>query len=62
MDAVDRRLVDALRRDGRASFAELARLVGLSASSVHERVSKLEATGVISGTERWWPRVHWVSA
>jgi Lrp/AsnC family transcriptional regulator, leucine-responsive regulatory protein len=49
MDAVDRRLVDALRRDGRASFAELARLVGLSASSVHERVSKLEATGVISG-------------
>lgn len=49
MDTVDRRLVDALRRDGRASFAELARLVGLSASSVHERVAKLESSGVISG-------------
>ncbi|MET0965548.1 MAG: Lrp/AsnC family transcriptional regulator [Nakamurella sp.] len=49
MDMVDRRLVDALRYDGRASYAELARLVGLSSSAVHERVSKLEATGVITG-------------
>ena len=49
MDAVDRRLVDALRIDGRASYAELARLVGLSSSAVHERVSKLESTGVITG-------------
>ena len=49
MDAVDRQLVDALRHDGRASYAELARLVGLSSSAVHERVSKLESTGVITG-------------
>jgi len=49
MDMVDRRLVDALRYDGRASYAELARLVGLSSSAVHERVSKLESTGVITG-------------
>ena len=43
MDAVDRRLIDALRHDGRASYAELARLVGLSSSAVHERVAKLES-------------------
>jgi Lrp/AsnC family leucine-responsive transcriptional regulator len=49
MDKVDRRLVDALRDDGRASYAELARLVGLSSSAVHERVAKLESTGVITG-------------
>ncbi|TKV58576.1 Lrp/AsnC family transcriptional regulator [Nakamurella flava] len=49
MDAVDRRLVDALRADGRASYAELGRLVGLSSSTVHERVAKLEAAGVIRG-------------
>ena len=49
MDAVDRRLVDALRADGRASYAELARLVGLSSSAVHERVAKLESSGVIAG-------------
>ncbi len=49
VDAVDRRLIEALRHDGRASFAELARLVGLSSSAVHERVGKLETAGVITG-------------
>jgi Lrp/AsnC family leucine-responsive transcriptional regulator len=48
MDLVDRQLIDALREDGRASYAELARLVGLSSSAVHERVGKLESSGVIS--------------
>ena len=49
MDAVDRQLIDALRGDGRASYAELARLVGLSSSAVHERVAKLEAGGIVTG-------------
>lgn len=49
MDALDRKLVDALRADGRASYAELARAVGLSSSAVHERVAKLESSGVIMG-------------
>jgi Lrp/AsnC family leucine-responsive transcriptional regulator len=49
MDDVDRLLVEALRRNARASYAELAREVGLSAPSVHERVNKLEASGVLRG-------------
>ncbi|MDQ4039516.1 MAG: Lrp/AsnC family transcriptional regulator [Actinomycetota bacterium] len=49
MDDVDRRIVSLLRANGRASYAELARTVGLSAPSVHERVSKLESSGVILG-------------
>lgn len=49
MDAVDRKLLDALRANGRATYAELARSVGLSAPAVHERVGKLEAAGVITG-------------
>lgn len=49
MDAVDRRIIAALRDNGRATFAELGRQVGLSASAVHERVGKLEASGVIVG-------------
>jgi Lrp/AsnC family leucine-responsive transcriptional regulator len=49
VDAVDRKLLDALRTNGRATFAELARIVGLSAPAVHERVGKLEAAGVITG-------------
>ncbi|SDC12596.1 transcriptional regulator, AsnC family [Geodermatophilus telluris] len=49
IDAVDRQLIELLRDNGRASYAELARQVGLSAPSVHERVGKLEAAGVITG-------------
>ncbi|MBY3554608.1 Lrp/AsnC family transcriptional regulator [Modestobacter lapidis] len=49
MDAVDDQLISLLRANGRASYAELARQVGLSAPSVHERVGKLEASGVITG-------------
>jgi Lrp/AsnC family leucine-responsive transcriptional regulator len=49
MDVVDRKLIAALRVNGRATYADLGRLVGLSASSVHERVGKLESGGVITG-------------
>lgn len=49
MDDIDRRLVDALRTNGRETYAELARRVGLSAPAVHDRVGKLEANGVITG-------------
>ncbi|WP_345771324.1 Lrp/AsnC family transcriptional regulator [Geodermatophilus normandii] len=49
IDAVDRQLIELLRANGRASYAELARQVGLSAPAVHERVGKLEASGVITG-------------
>ncbi len=49
VDSVDRQLLDALRRNARATYAELARVVNLSAPAVHERVAKLEAAGVITG-------------
>jgi Lrp/AsnC family leucine-responsive transcriptional regulator len=49
IDAVDQKLIDLLRANGRASYAELARRVGLSSPAVHERVGKLEAAGVITG-------------
>ena len=49
MDAIDLNLVDLLRGNARLSYAELARQVGLSAPAVHERVGKLEASGVIRG-------------
>ncbi len=49
MDRTDRKLLDVLRANGRATYAELARAVGLSAPAVHERVAKLETAGVITG-------------
>jgi Lrp/AsnC family transcriptional regulator, leucine-responsive regulatory protein len=49
VDAIDRRLVELLRTNARLSYAELARQVGLSAPAVHERVGKLEMSGVLRG-------------
>jgi Lrp/AsnC family transcriptional regulator, leucine-responsive regulatory protein len=49
VDALDRQIIAALRANGRATYAELGRQVGLSASAVHERVGKLESSGVITG-------------
>lgn len=49
MDTVDRRIIAALRTNGRVTYADLGRQVGLSASAVHERVGKLETSGVIIG-------------
>ena len=46
---VDRALLAALARDGRASYTELAERVGLSVSAVHQRVRRLEQRGVIAG-------------
>ena len=47
MDATDRRIAELLNANGRISYAELARQIGLSGPAVHERVGKLEAAGVI---------------
>ncbi|MER7888787.1 Lrp/AsnC family transcriptional regulator [Micromonospora sp. NPDC094482] len=49
MDTIDLSLVELLRGNARLSYAELARQVGLSAPAVHERVGKLEASGVLRG-------------
>lgn len=49
MDAIDRRIVAALQRDGRQTNAELAQAVGLSPSPCLRRVRALERAGVIRG-------------
>ncbi|MQA34615.1 Lrp/AsnC family transcriptional regulator [Modestobacter roseus] len=46
---VDRALLSALARDGRASYTDLAERVGLSVSAVHQRVRRLEQRGLITG-------------
>jgi Lrp/AsnC family leucine-responsive transcriptional regulator len=47
MDATDRRIIEHLTANGRLAIAELARQIGLSGPAVHERVGKLESSGVI---------------
>ena len=48
LDERDLEIVTALREDARATYADIATRVGLSASSVQGRVRKLEASGVIT--------------
>jgi len=49
MDAIDQKLILALQDNGRASTAQLARLVGRSRTSVQSRIERLERQGVIVG-------------
>ena len=49
IDSIDRRILQALQRDGRISNAKLSEEVNLSASACHRRVQRLEKEGWISG-------------
>ena len=48
-DDIDDRIIELLVRNGRASFAQIAGDVGLSAHAVAERIRRLEARGTIRG-------------
>lgn len=48
IDATDRKIIAILQENARLSNAEIAEAVGLTASSVHERVKKLERKGIVT--------------
>ena len=48
-DVLDREILRLLRLDGRMSVASIAKEIGLSGPSVHERIKKLEQRGIIAG-------------
>jgi Lrp/AsnC family leucine-responsive transcriptional regulator len=49
MDNLDREIIRELQRNGKLSFAELGRKIGLSTSATAERVKKMEQEGIIRG-------------
>ena len=49
LSANDLRILAALQRDGRASYADLGAAAGMSAPSAHERVKRLESRGIVRG-------------
>lgn len=49
LDATDRRIVEALRDDGRLSMRALAQRLHVSRAGVYSRVERLEREGVITG-------------
>lgn len=50
LDGFDRKILGALTRDARLTYADIGLAAGLSAPAVHERVKRLTASGVLSGT------------
>jgi DNA-binding Lrp family transcriptional regulator len=49
LDDLDRRLLAALREDGRAPVASLARALGVARATVNSRIDRLVASGIIVG-------------
>ena len=49
LDAISWKIVEALQRNARVSFAELGRKIKLSTPAVAERVRRLEEAGIITG-------------
>ncbi|MFQ3231190.1 Lrp/AsnC family transcriptional regulator [Reinekea sp.] len=49
LDRIDRQLLSLLQKDARATAAELAEKVGLSASPCARRIRQLEQSGLITG-------------
>jgi Lrp/AsnC family transcriptional regulator, regulator for asnA, asnC and gidA len=47
VDAVDRRIVAALQRDGRRPFTSIADELGVSEATVRQRVARLQAAGIM---------------
>ncbi|GAA6169951.1 Lrp/AsnC ligand binding domain-containing protein [Sessilibacter corallicola] len=49
LDRIDRNIIRILQKEGRLTYAELSRRVGLSTTPCVERVKRLEKKGVIRG-------------
>ena len=47
LDSVDQKLIQALQADGRQSNVELAKLLGLSESTVRKRIKALVSKNII---------------
>lgn len=47
LDAVSKAIVEQLQQDGRRSYADIGKVVGLSEAAVRQRVQKLTESGVM---------------
>ncbi len=49
IDETDRKILSSLQQNARTANAQIARDVGVAPSCIHERVKKLEESGIIAG-------------
>ena len=50
LDEIDRKILKFLVRNARMPYLEIARECGISGAAIHQRIKKLEDTGVILGS------------
>ena len=51
IDGIDKKILRALMQDARTPILEIARQVGISGAAIHQRLRKLEKSGLISGSK-----------
>tara|TARA_Y100001936_G_scaffold102023_2_gene100396 strand:+ start:3488 stop:3946 length:459 start_codon:yes stop_codon:yes gene_type:complete len=49
IDETDRKIIQVLQEDGRASLRKISEIVGVALGTVSNRVNRLEDTGIITG-------------
>ncbi len=51
IDGIDKKILRTLMEDARTPILEIARNVGISGAAIHQRLRKLEKSGLISGSK-----------
>jgi Lrp/AsnC family transcriptional regulator for asnA, asnC and gidA len=51
IDGIDKKILRALMGDARTPVLEIARQVGISGAAIHQRLRKLEKSGLIAGSK-----------
>ena len=53
LDELDNKILNLISNDARISFLEVSRICGVSGAAVHQRVQKMIANEIITGSEFW---------
>lgn len=51
IDGIDKKILRALMEDARTPILEIARHVGISGAAIHQRLKKLEKSGLLTGSK-----------
>lgn len=51
IDGIDKKILRALMEDARTPILEIARSVGISGAAIHQRLKKLEKSGLLAGSK-----------
>ncbi|NRB84783.1 MAG: Lrp/AsnC ligand binding domain-containing protein [Winogradskyella sp.] len=51
IDGIDKKILRALMEDARTPILEIARTVGISGAAIHQRLKKLEKSGLLAGSK-----------